>query len=459
MSLKDKTQSLFAEKFGYPATHVIQAPGRVNLIGEHTDYNDGFVLPCAIDYQTVISCAKRDDRHVRVIAADYGNEIDEFSLDAPIVTHDSQQWSNYVRGVVKHLQKRNKNFGGADLVISGNVPQGAGLSSSASLEVAVGTVFQQLYHLPLDGAQIALNGQEAENQFVGCNCGIMDQLISALGKRNKNFGGADLVISGNVPQGAGLSSSASLEVAVGTVFQQLYHLPLDGAQIALNGQEAENQFVGCNCGIMDQLISALGKKEHALLIDCRSLGTKAVPLPKGAAVVIINSNFKRTLVGSEYNTRREQCETGARFFQQPALRDVSLDEFNKVAHELDPVVTKRVRHILTENARTVEAASALAKGDLKRMGELMAESHASMRDDFEITVPQIDTLVEIVKATIGDKGGVRMTGGGFGGCVVALVPEELVPAIQDAVAKQYEAKTGIKETFYVCKASQGAGQC
>ena len=348
MSLKDKTQSLFAEKFGYPATHVIQAPGRVNLIGEHTDYNDGFVLPCAIDYQTVISCAKRDDRKVRVIAADYDNETDEFSLDAPIVTHDSQQWSNYVRGVVKHLQKRNKNFGGADLVISGNVPQGAGLSSSASLEVAVGTVFQQLYHLPLDGAQIALNGQEAENQFVGCNCGIMDQLISAL-----------------------------------------------------------------------------GKKEHALLIDCRSLGTKAVPLPKGAAVVIINSNFKRTLVGSEYNTRRQQCETGARFFQQPALRDVTLNEFNKVAHELDPVVAKRVRHVLTENARTVEAASALAKGDLKRMGELMAESHASMRDDFEITVPQIDTLVDIVKATIGDKGGVRMTGGGFGGCIVALVPEEL----------------------------------
>lgn len=163
-------------------------------------------------------------------------------------------------------------------------------------------------------------------------------------------------------------------------------------------------------------------------------------------------------MGSEYNTRREQCETGARFFQQPALRDVSLDEFNKVAHELDPVVTKRVRHILTENARTVEAASALAKGDLKRMGELMAESHASMRDDFEITVPQIDT-VEIVKATIGDKGGVRMTGGGFGGCVVAPGAGRAGPRHSDAVAKQYEAKTGIKETFYVCKASQGAGQC
>ena len=382
MSLKENTETLFAEKFGYPATHFVQAPGRVNLIGEHTDYNDGFVLPCAIDYQTVISCAKRDDRRVRVIAADYENQSDEFSLDEAILSHESQQWSNYVRGVVKHLQQRDGSFGGVDMVISGNVPQGAGLSSSASLEVAVGTVFQQLYHLNLDGAQIALNGQEAENQFVGCNCGIMDQLISAL-----------------------------------------------------------------------------GKKDHALLIDCRSLGTKAVPMPKGVAVVIINSNFKRTLVGSEYNTRREQCETGARFFTQKALRDVSLDQFNAVANELDPVVAKRVRHVLTENARTQEAAQALEKGDLKRMGELMAGSHASMRDDFDITVPQIDTLVDIVKAAIGDEGGVRMTGGGFGGCVVALVPESLVPAVKEAVASQYEAKTGIKETFYVCKPSEGAGLC
>lgn len=382
MSLKEKTLALFAETFGYPATETIQAPGRVNLIGEHTDYNDGFVLPCAIDYQTVISCAPRNDRLVRVIAADYDNQRDEFSLDAPILSHDSQQWSNYVRGVVKHLQRRNDQFGGADLVISGNVPQGAGLSSSASLEVAVGKVFQQLYHLPLDGAQLALNGQEAENQFVGCNCGIMDQLISAL-----------------------------------------------------------------------------GKKDHALLIDCRSLGTKAVSMPKGVAVVIINSNFKRTLVGSEYNTRREQCETGARFFSQKALRDVSLETFSAVASELDPVVAKRVRHVLTENARTVAAATALAEGDLEKMGELMAASHASMRDDFEITVPQIDTLVEIVKATIGDKGGVRMTGGGFGGCVVALVPEALVDDVKQAVESQYQAKTGIKETFYVCKPSEGAGLC
>ncbi|WP_312112397.1 galactokinase, partial [Pantoea septica] len=284
-------------------------------------------------------------------------------------------------------------------------------------------------------------------------------VVKHLQQRDASFGGVDMVIAGDVPQGAGLSSSASLEVAVGTVFQQLYHLKLDGAAIAVNGQEAENQFVGCNCGIMDQLISALGKKDHAMLLDCRTLGTRPVSMPKDVAVVIINSNFRRNLVGSEYNTRREQCETGARFFAQPALRDVDIDQFKAVEHELDPQVAKRVRHVLTENARTLEAADALSKGDLKRMGELMAESHASMRDDFEITVPPIDALVEIVKAEIGDRGGVRMTGGGFGGCVVALMPFDLVDRVKAAVAEQYEAKTGIKETFYVCTASEGAGQC
>lgn len=382
MTLKTSTHAIFNDKFGYAAEYTIQAPGRVNLIGEHTDYNDGFVLPCAIDYQTVIACSKRDDRLVRVIAADYDNQEDTFSLDEPIMTHPDQMWSNYVRGVVKHLQKRNSAFNGVDMVISGDVPQGAGLSSSASLEVAVGTVFQQLYHLPLDGADIAVNGQEAENQFVGCNCGIMDQLISAL-----------------------------------------------------------------------------GKKDHAMLLDCRTLGTRPVPMPEDVAVIIINSNFRRNLVGSEYNTRRQQCETGARFFTQTSLRDVDINQFKAVENELDPMVAKRVRHVLTENARTLEAADALAKGDLKRMGELMAESHASMRDDFEITVPPIDQLVEIVKESIGTRGGVRMTGGGFGGCVVALVPLDLVDTVKAAVDDQYEAKTGIKASFYVCKASQGASQC
>ncbi|MEQ0580355.1 galactokinase [Pantoea dispersa] len=381
MSLKSITQQVFADTFGYAPSHSIQAPGRVNLIGEHTDYNDGFVLPCAIDYQTVIACARRDDRQVRVVAVDYDNQQDSFSLDAPIEPLSEPMWANYVRGVVKHLQQRDASFGGVDMVISGNVPQGAGLSSSASLEVAVGTVFQQLYQLKLDGAAIAVNGQEAENQFVGCNCGIMDQLISAL-----------------------------------------------------------------------------GQQDHAMLLDCRTLGTRAVSMPEDVAVVIINSNFRRNLVGSEYNTRREQCETGARFFNKKALRDVTLEEFAAAEQQLDPLVAKRVRHVITENARTLEAADALSSGDLQRMGELMAASHASMRDDFEITVPPIDQLVEIVKAEIGPRGGVRMTGGGFGGCIVALMPTDLVDRVKAAVAQQYEAQTGIKETFYVCKASAGAGQ-
>ncbi|QNK31364.1 galactokinase [Serratia sp. JUb9] len=383
MRLQELTQSVFTQHFGYAPTLTVQAPGRVNLIGEHTDYNDGFVLPCAIDYQTVISIAKRDDRQIRVLAADYDHQVDQFALDQSIVPHEQLQWANYVRGVVKHLQQRNGKFGGADLVISGNVPQGAGLSSSASLEVAVGQALQTLYQLPLDGVALALNGQEAENQFVGCNCGIMDQLISAL-----------------------------------------------------------------------------GQPDHALLIDCRSLATRAVPLPDDVAVVIINSNVKRGLVDSEYNTRRQQCEQAAGFFGVKALRDVSQQQFNAREHEMDPLVAKRARHIISENARTLAAAEALASGDLARMGQLMAESHASMRDDFEITVPPIDALVEIVKAAIGEHGGVRMTGGGFGGCIVALMPQRLVEPVRAAVQREYPLRAnGLQETFYVCTASAGAGSC
>lgn len=382
MELKDKTLEIFEEKFGYPATITIKAPGRVNLIGEHTDYNDGFVLPCAIDYETVIACGERNDRTIRVIAADYDNQQDKFSLDEPIVSTNALPWANYVRGVVKHLLLRNREFSGADMVISGNVPQGAGLSSSASLEVAVGQALKSLYDLDIDGVQLALNGQEAENQFVGCNCGIMDQLISAL-----------------------------------------------------------------------------GKEDHALLIDCRSLKTKAVSMPKDASVVIINSNVKRGLVDSEYNTRRKQCEEAARFFGVKALRDVDIAQFAAKQAGLDPLTARRARHVITENDRTEAAAIALSHGDLKTMGVLMADSHASMRDDFEITVPPIDTLVEIVKSVIGEQGGVRMTGGGFGGCIVALMPSDLVEKVRKTVAHEYHAKTGIKETFYVCHASEGASIC
>lgn len=370
----------FSSIFGYAPTHFIQAPGRVNLIGEHTDYNDGFVLPCAINYQMVVAAAKREDNIIRVIAVDYQNEVDEFSLDNTIEFLPNKMWANYVRGVIHFLQQDNYSFHGMDIAISGNVPQGAGLSSSAALEVAIGQTLKTLYQLPISQKEIALNGQKAENQFVGCNCGIMDQLISACGEEN-----------------------------------------------------------------------------HALLIDCRSLETSAVTMPENMVVMIINTNKKRGLVDSEYNTRRQQCEEAAQILNVTALRDATLEDLLTKKALMSDVVYRRARHVITENSRTLEAADALREGDLTTLSQLMMQSHHSMRDDFEITVKEVDSLVEIVKSVIGDRGGVRMTGGGFGGCVVALVTPDLVDKVIDSVKAQYEAKTGLKETIYVCSASQGAG--
>lgn len=378
--LIDNVKNAFKATLGYAPTHIVQAPGRVNLIGEHTDYNDGFVLPCAINYQTVVAAAKRDDNIVRVISVDYGDALDEFDLTQEIAFQHDKMWANYIRGVVKCLLARG---------------------------------FQ--------------------------------------------FTGADIAVSGNVPQGAGLSSSAALEVVIGQTFKVLFNLEISQAEIALNGQQAENEFVGCNCGIMDQMISAEGSQQHAMLLDCRSLETTSVSMPEELAVVIINSNKKRGLVDSEYNTRREQCEAVAAIFGVKALRDVTLEQFNQKSHELDPLLRKRARHVITENYRTLDAAQALSQHDMQRMGRLMAESHASMRDDFEITVSEIDTLVAMVKEVIGERGGVRMTGGGFGGCVVALVPHDLVASVQAVVDANYEAQTGLKAAIYVCQAMDGAG--
>lgn len=379
-NLIQNVKDAFNSVLSYAPTHIVQAPGRVNLIGEHTDYNDGFVLPCAINYQTVVAAAKRDDNIVRVVSVDYGNETDEFDITQEITFQENKMWANYIRGVVKCLIGRGFEFKGADISVSGNVPQGAGLSSSAALEVVIGQTFKELYNLNISQAEVALNGQQAENEFVGCNCGIMDQMVSAEGNEN-----------------------------------------------------------------------------HAMLLDCRSLETTAVAMPEDMSVVIINSNKKRGLVDSEYNTRREQCEEAARIFGVKALRDVSIDMFNAKAHELDEMVAKRARHVITENDRTEEAAKVLASGDMKRMAVLMAESHASMRDDFEITVKEVDALVDIVKNVIGENGGVRMTGGGFGGCIVALVPPALVNEVKAAVEELYESATGLKESIYVCQAKNGAG--
>lgn len=378
--LKETTTTYFKKQFHTEPAVFFQAPGRVNLIGEHTDYNDGFVLPCAINYQTVIAARPRDDRQVTMVAVDFGGQTSVFDLGQEIQRDEAAPWSNYVRGVFWVLQQQGHALKGADLVISGDVPQGAGLSSSASLEVTVGT------------ALAALNGLE-----------------------------------------------------------------IDGKTIALAGQKAENDFVGMNCGIMDQFIAALGQEDHALLIDCRSLDYRPVSLPSGAAVIIANSNVKRGLVDSEYNTRRQQCEAAAAYFGVPALRDVTLAMFQAHGQDLEPLIARRARHVITEDARTEAAAEALAQGDLARMGQLMAASHVSMRDDFEITVPPIDALVEIISAVIGDAGGVRMTGGGFGGCVVALAPQAMVPEIEAAVARHYPARSGLEATLYVCQAAAGAG--
>ena len=372
---------VFTETFSSSPQRYFQAPGRVNLIGEHTDYNDGFVLPCAIDYQTVVAASLRNDNIVRVVALDYDNQTDEFSLTQNITSHPGQLWSNYVRGVIKHLQMR-------------------GLS----------------------------------------------------------FTGADLAVTGNVPQGAGLSSSASLEVAIGETFRQLYQLPMSKADVALNGQEAENQFVGCNCGIMDQMVSACGAQHHALLLDCRSLFTELISMPEDLSVMIINSNVKRGLVDSEYNTRRKQCEEAASILGIKALRDISLLNLKNSMHKLSGVVYRRAHHVVSDNERTLLAAQALRDGNAKALSQLMGDSHASMRDDFEITVPPIDFIVEILAEYLGEYGGVRMTGGGFGGCIVALMPHNMVEGAKLLLAQRYFEHSGIKEDVYICRASDGAGE-
>lgn len=377
--LRAKADAAFLSAFGTPAQAFVQAPGRVNLMGEHTDYNDGFVLPCALDRVTVIALRRRSDRHVRVLALDGGSARDGFDLDAPITRRPDQPWSAYVRGMVAQLLLADPALPGLDLAITGNVPQGAGLSSSASLAVAVGVAFR--------------------------------------------------------------AAGALQEV--------------DSTELALMAQRAENHFVGCQCGIMDQLVSARGAAGHALLIDCRSLVTRAVPLPAGVAVLIAHSMVERGLVDSHYNERRRACEQAARHFGVPALRDLTPAQL--ADSPLQASILRRARHVVTENERTLSAAQALARGDLAAMAALMAASHASMRDDFEITVPAVDRLVAIIEQALAGTGGCRMTGGGFGGCVVALMPLERVAAVQQAVQQHYRSPQGQQAQVFVCKAGPGAG--
>ena len=380
MSPADRARSAFASAFGAVPGVLGRAPGRVNLIGEHTDYNDGFALPCAIDRETVVAARARADGIVHVVAADDGGREDRFPVAGPITPIAAPHWANYVRGVV-----------------------------------------------------------------------------AALIREGHAIGGSEFAIAGNVPQGAGLSSSASLEVAVGQALKILFDLDLTPTALALAGQRAEHEFAGCLCGIMDQLVSAHGKAGHALLLDCRSLETTPVPLPAGAAVVIIDSRIQRGLLDSEYNRRRQQCEQAAAHFGVKALRDVGPTFFAAQETNLDSLLRRRARHVVSENERTLAAVAALRAGDLKRMGVLMRASHASLRDDFEVSVPAIDALVDLVNDAIGEEGGARMTGGGFGGCVVALCPRELAGAVEAAVMRGYRSPGGEAAVVHLCRAADGAG--
>jgi galactokinase len=362
-ALLDRVTNSFAVQFGHAPDLVVRAPGRVNLIGEHTDYNDGFVLPCAIGSANMVAISKRDDDRVDVVAADFDDAQDSFALTPPAERNLSQPWADYVRGTLLALQNDGRALSGAKIAIAGNLPKGAGLSSSAALAVAVGK------------ANLALNGIDIDNRRL--------------------------------------------------------------AQIA---QKAECDFVGTQCGIMDQLISAQGKADHALLIDCRSLEVTDILIPDDVAIMIVHSGVTRGLVDGHYNERRRQCEAAAAAMGVSALRDADLD--NLAAANLDAVTTARARHVITENQRTLDAADALAKSDLVTLGALMAQSHASMRDDFEITIPAIDDLVALLQNAIGDQGGARMTGGGFGGAAVAIMPRARAADVQASIKAAYKTPNG-----------------
>ena len=365
----------FAQTFGRPAAVLAHAPGRVNLIGEHTDYNDGFVLPMAIERETRIAAAPRDDGRVHLIALDLDSE-DEFRL-AGLAPTEEERWSNYVRGVAAGLLEAGHPVRGMDALIQGDVPIGAGLSSSAALEMAAVQAFSAV---------------------------------------------------------SGFAVS-----------------PENAARI---GQHAEHTFVGIMSGPMDQLASALGRPNHALLIDCRDLSHELVPLPAGVTILIADTAVRRRVVASAYNERRAQCEAAARALGVPALRDATPAMLDVAP--LNPIIAMRARHIIDENKRVLETVAALRTGDLLRVGELMNASHASLRDLYQVSSAELDTMVELLRAQPGCYGA-RLTGAGFGGCAVGLIDSAVLEAVIPSVAFAYKARTGLTPGLYPTRAAAGAG--
>lgn len=381
-----RTQSLielFQQQFKAEPTAVAIGPGRVNLIGEHTDYNDGFVLPVALKRDVRVVFRPRADRHVKVYSAEYDGWF-EFDLDH--LAYDKEiLWANYIQGMAWSLAEAGIALTGIDAVISGNVPKASGLSSSAALEIAT--------------ANALLFAANATTQ-------------------------------------------------------------LTGPQIAKAAQRAENQFVGVNCGIMDQFISMLGKEGHALLIDCRSLDYQLAPLPENVALVIGNTKASRSLAGSAYNQRRKECEEGVAILQGVlpgiiALRDVSSAQLEAHKDLLSPTVYRRCRHVVTENERVMQTIAALQQGDFVEVGRLMNASHDSLRDDYEVSSDALDVMVAAMRTTPGCYGA-RLTGAGFGGCAVALVEPGAEQTVADAIYEKYPKATNIWPEVYSTHASDGA---
>ncbi len=381
MSLQTRVIDEFQQQFGETPQFIIRAPGRVNLIGEHTDYNDGFVLPMAIDRAVWLAIRPRTDNRVYVTSTAIDTPTD-FTLDN-LENEGQHHWSEYLKGVTWALQEAGHKLNGWEGVLASDVPVGAGLSSSAAIEMATARAFTAV-----------------------------------------------------TPD-----------------------LAWDPPTMALLGQKAENQWVGANTGIMDQMISAAGEQNHALFIDCRDLSTKSIPLPAGTAVVIMDSATRHTHVDSGYNTRREQCETAASFFAVSHLRDVTTAQFESKSAELeathDNEVMRRARHVITENERVLQAIAAMQAGDATTMGRLMNESHKSMDQDFEITNEQLNVLAQLAQAQEGCFGA-RMTGGGFGGCAVALVAADQATDFATAVSQAYDQQTNLQSSIYICQATAGA---
>ena len=372
-------EKAFVSLFGGSPT-IFRAPGRVNLIGEHTDYNDGFVMPAAIAFFTWVAAAPRRDRRLVVNSENFPGQL-EFDLDR-IQGRGSHHWGDYVVGVARVLEAAGHRIPGANLLIRGSVPIGAGLSSSASLEVAL--------------------------------------------------------------------AASLLELAGKTA---------DPTELALLCQRAENEFVGARCGIMDQFVVCHGRGGKALLLDCRSLAYELLPLSGAPCLVICNTMVPHSVASGEYNRRRAECDEGVRLLAKcrpgiKALRDVGLSEFTELARELPPVVMRRCRHVISENSRVEKAAHALVRGDREAFGNLMAESHASLRDDFEVSCPELDLMVELASKVEGVCGA-RMTGGGFGGCTVNLVRAEHVERFKAIVSNGYESATGTTPEVYVCSTTDG----